>query len=89
MLVSETMKRVDKVIIYYTCKVSPFMIVFMGIYLGYLFGNLWNITHFQNNIIPNIIGSCVGFVLFGIIGRGAYLDLNDIKQESSEVKDGF
>lgn len=59
------MKTLDKIIYFFIEKVSPFLIVILGTYVGYLFGLVLSLE---------IVGSLIGFCLFGIIGRFMYKD---------------
>ena len=75
------MAIIDKAIEFFISKICPFIILGCGIYVGYLIGSLWCLFNSMNHPIPKIIGSIIGFVIFGIIAREAWVDMNDVKEK--------
>ena len=81
------MKTINKVIGFFIENVSPFLILVGGVFVGYKFGVIWDVLNKNTSLVPRIIGSCVGFIVFGIISREAWNDLHShttIKEDRQE-----
>ena len=76
------MKFLDKIIEVFIEKISPFLIVICGTFIGYLFGDMLALQNSMSTIshsvssTPSIIGAIIGFIMFGIIGRFAWNEFN-------------
>ena len=78
--------KIDKTIDYLICNIFPFVIIILGTYVGYLFGNFFVIMSLKNIVYPKFIGGFIGFIIFGIIARFSWNDSRNAEFPKEECK---